>query len=267
MGGTNLRAARIDDGKIAAQLHEPCLAKGTESEVLRQFYSLISRLYDRPIDRIGVAVPSIVDHERGIIYNTVNIPAWKEVHLKALLEEQFNVETCVDNDVNCFVNAERLYGMGQQFHNFVGITIGTGIGAGIVINDQVYRGINTGAGELGCLPYLDGTYEDYTSSMLFNKWQTTGEIEAAKAAEGNRTALERWQILGHHLGKFLQAILYTYAPEAIIIGGGITQSRPLFEAAMLASMRKDFAYPSEIERVQVLFSTLKDSNILGAAQL
>ena len=267
MGGTNLRAARIEDGKITAQLHEPCLAKGTETEVLRQFYSMIDRLYDRPIDRIGVAVPSIVDHERGIIYNAVNIPAWKEVHLKALLEEQFNVETHVDNDVNCFVNAERLYGKGQPFKNFVGITIGTGIGAGIVINGQVYRGINTGAGELGCLPYLDGTYEDYTSSLLFNKWETTGEIEASKAAEGNAAALEHWQLFGHHLGKFLQAILYTYAPEAIIIGGGLTQSQQLFEAPMLASMRDGFAYPSEIERVQVLFSTLTDSNILGAAQL
>lgn len=267
MGGTNLRVARIENGKIITQLQEPCKAFGTKDEVLEQLYRMISQLNNGQINRIGVAVPSIVDSQKGIIYNVQNIPSWKEVHLKALLEEHFQIETRIDNDVNCFVNAERIYGVGRPFHNFVGITLGTGVGAGIVIDDKLYRGIDTGAGEIGCLPYLDGIYEDYTSSMLFRKWNTNGKEEAEKAAKGDKQSLERWKKLGFHLGKLLQVILYTYNPEAIVIGGGLALSRLLFEKEMISSMRENFVYPREAERVQVRFSTLKDSNILGAAEL
>lgn len=267
MGGTNLRVARIEDGKIVKQLSEPCRAAGTETEVLEQFYRLIDPLHHSQVTRIGVAVPSIVDYRKGIIYDMQNIPSWKEVPLKAILERRYGTETIVDNDVNCFVNAERLYGSGRAFRNFVGITLGTGVGGGIVIDGQVYRGIDTGAGEIGCLPYLDGIYEDYASSQLFKRWNTTGQAEAEKAGSGDEEAKRRWHEFGSHVGKLLQVILYTYNPEAIIIGGGIAQSYALFENEMLASMRSKFAYPGEAARVKVLFSKLKDCNILGAAQL
>lgn len=267
LGGTNLRAARIENGILAAQLQEPCKANGTEKEVLDQIIRMISRLNNGEIKKMGVAVPSIVDYNQGIVYDVQNIPSWKEVHLKAILEERFGIETQVDNDVNCFANAQRVYGEGRGFHNFVGITLGTGVGAGIVIRDKVYRGMDTGAGEIGCLPYLDGIYEDYTSSLLFKKWNTTGEADAAAAMAGNAEAQAHWHELGYHLGKLMQVVLYTYNPEAIIIGGGIAQAHALFEDAMHKAMHENFLYPGEANRVKLLFSNLQDSNILGAAEL
>lgn len=264
MGGTNLRVARIEDGKVVELVKEPCNATGTEEKVLEQFYRMIAQVMTPEVERIGVAVPSVVDYEKGIVYDVMNIPSWKEVHLKEKLEACFHVTTTVDNDVNCFVNAEYRLGAGRGYRHVVGITLGTGVGAGIVTNGEVYRGANTGAGEVCCLPYLDGNYEEYTSSQLFKKWNTTGQAEAEKADKGDATAIARWNELGHHLGKLLQAILYTYDPECIVIGGGIAQSAFRFKDAMMESLREGFQYPHEIENLHIAFSELKDCNILGA---
>lgn len=264
MGGTNLRVGRIENGKVVALLSEPCKAQGTEEEVLDQFYRMIAELITPEVTRIGVAVPSVVDYEKGIVYDVMNIPSWKEVHLKEKLEARFGVNTTVDNDVNCFVNGEFLYGVGKGYNHVVGITLGTGVGAGIVTNGAVYRGSNTGAGEICCLPYLDGNYEEYTSSQLFKKWNTTGKDEAEKADKGDEKAIARWNELGYHLGKLLQVILYTYDPECIIIGGGIAKSAFRFEKSMMDSLKENFQYPHEIERVKIAFSELENCNMLGA---
>lgn len=267
LGGTNLRVALVGDEGIISQVSEPCKAQGTENEVIEQICGLIDMVKTDDIASIGIAVPSVVDFQQGIVYNVVNIPSWQEVHLKQILESRYHVPAWVDNDVNCFVAGEKAFGAGRGFHNIVGITLGTGVGAGIVVDDKVYRGSNTGAGEIGCLPYLDGIYEDYTSSQLFKQWNTTGKEESDKADAGDPEAIARWETLGYHLGKLLQVILYTYDPEAIIIGGGIAQSRRHFEKAMMASLHEGFMYPHEAERVKIIFSELKDCNILGASAL
>ena len=264
MGGTNLRVGRIENGVVAQLVQEPCRAQGTEEEVLEQFYSMIAEVITPEVERIGVAVPSVVDYEQGIVYNMMNVPSWQEVHLKELLEAKFGVKTTVDNDVNCFVRGEFLYGAAKGCKNVVGITLGTGLGAGIVANGEVYRGANTGAGEVCCLPYLDSNYEEYTSSQLFKKWNTTGKDEAEKADKGDAQAIAHWNELGYHLGKLLQVILYTYDPEVIIIGGGIAQSAFRFKEAMMESLKENFQYPHEIERLKIAYSTLKDCNLLGA---
>ncbi len=264
MGGTNLRAARIEDGKVAQLVQESCLSEGSEQEVLDQFYRLIESVITPEVERIGVAVPSVVDYSRGIVYDVMNIPSWKEVHLKEKLETRFGVWTTVDNDVNCFVNAEYRFGSASGYQHVVGITLGTGVGAGIVTNGEVYRGANTGAGEICCLPYLDGNYEEYTSSQLFKKWGTTGAEEAEKANRGDSEATARWNELGYHLGKLLQVILYTYDPECIVIGGGIAKSSFRFQDAMMESLRENFQYPHEIEHVKIVFSELENCNLLGA---
>lgn len=77
---------------------------------------------------IGIGVPSVVDREKGIVYNVVNIPHWEEVHLKEILEACFSVPVYVDNDANCFALGERIFGEGKTVDNFVGLTLGTGLG-------------------------------------------------------------------------------------------------------------------------------------------
>ena len=267
LGGTNLRVARVEEGKVVAQVAEPCKANGTKDEVTAHICQLIQQVFTAEVSRIGVAVPSVVDYEKGIVYNVQNIPSWDEVPLKAILEDRFGVETHVDNDVNCFVWGEKTLGAGQPYKNIVGITLGTGVGAGIVIDGKLHRGANTGAGEIGCMAYLDADYEHYTSSQFFKAHGTTGKDEAEKLAAGDESAKALWTEFGYHLGKLMQVILFAYDPDCIIIGGGIAASAPLFEHAMQVSMRQNFPYPHEAENVKIVFSTLKDCNLLGASQL
>lgn len=267
LGGTNVRAARIEGEHILAQQAIRCNAQGSEDEVLGQITSLIDSLWDDSVGRIGIGVPSVVDFRRGIVYNLQNIPSWREVHLKERLEHRYGVAVGVDNDVNCFVLGEHRFGSARGMNNVVGITLGTGLGAGIVVEGEVYRGANTGAGEIGCLPYLDADYEQYCSSHFFSRSHTDGSALAARAAAGDAEALAVWNEFGHHLGKLLQVILFAYDPETIVVGGGIAASGALFEQAMLQTMREGFPYPHVFDHLKVCFAQLDNANLLGASQL
>lgn len=267
LGGTNIRAARITDGEMERHAAVSCHADGSEQDVLDQLYALIDQLLDHRVERIGIGVPSVVDFTRGIVYDVQNIPSWKEVRLKELIEGRYHLETRVDNDVNCYVLGEKYFGSARAFSDIVGITLGTGIGAGIIINGAIYRGHDTGAGEIGCLPYLDGIYEQYCSGMWMRRLGLDAALLSRQAAAGDETALAVWRRFGHHLGKVMQAVLLAYNPEAIIIGGGIAKGAPYFETSMRRSMADGFPYPREIEHTRVLFSSLENGNLLGASKL
>ena len=129
-----------------------------------------------------------------------NIPSWQEVHLKEILENDFSVPVAVNNDANCFALGAWRYGEGKGTQNMVGLTIGTGIGAGIIIDGKLYNGVNTGAGEIGSLPYLDADYEFYCSSRFFSKLHgDTGANFAKLALAGDKEALAVWQEFGSRI--------------------------------------------------------------------
>ena len=101
-------------------------------ETIQALISIISEVFDKEVLSIGIGVPSVVDRRAGIVYNVANIPYWEEVHLKELLTQRFSVPVFVDNDANCFALGERYFGKGQTVSNFVGLTIGTDLGGGII---------------------------------------------------------------------------------------------------------------------------------------
>lgn len=267
LGGTNIRVAKVCNNTIVSIKKETCKAQGTEQEILQQIQTMIDELIDCDVTTIGFGIPSIVDTEKGIAYNLVNIPSWKEVHLRTYFENQYHVPVKVDNDVNCFVLGEQRFGSLKGFKDVVGITLGTGVGAGIIINKQLYRGLKTGAGEIGCLPYLDDCYETYCSSGFFSKHNTTGEQLFKEAKNSNIAAKRLWEEYGYHLGKLLQVVFYTYAPQAIVIGGGLSQASEFFNYAMIESLHEGFLYPSELNEATICYSKLSNSNLLGASCL
>jgi glucokinase len=267
LGGTNIRAAIIENGSIVRQVATACQADGSEQEIISQLFSLIDQLIDPEIKMIGFGVPSVVDFYSGTVYDVQNIPSWKEVHLKEIMEKKYGIETRVDNDVNCFVLGEKYFGEGRSFHDIVGITLGTGVGAGIIIDDKIYRGADTGAGELGNLPYLDSNYEQYCSSLWMKRHHVDARELSEKASRRDEQALSLWHEFGEHLGKLLQAILFTYNPQVIIIGGGISKGAAYFEKVMCESLGRDFPYQREVDNTKIVFSQLEDGNLLGASML
>ncbi len=266
LGGTNIRIAQVEDGKCLNKVSVACLAQQDASTVLSQLSRLIEEMMNETVDGIGIGVPSIVDSEKGIVYNVANISSWKEIHLKEILENEFKVAVAINNDSNCFALGESLYGEGQPYANMVGVTIGTGIGAGVVIDHRLYCGQYVGAGEVGSFPYLDSDFEHYCSSFFFKRHDTTGVSAAEKAKLGDRAALDIWTEFGMHLGNLMKVILFAYAPQAIVLGGGIVSAFPFFKDAMEDAMQS-FPYKVISDNVRVVASSRKDSSLLGASAL
>lgn len=267
LGGTNIRAAQVENGQILEKRIVPCPAQESAEHVVETLCGLIAQLMTPQVTAIGAGIPSVLDWKEGIVYNVANIPAWKTVPLKQILEERFQVPVSLNNDANCFALGVAQSGEGKDFENFVGITLGTGVGAGIIIDRHLYNGRNTGSGEIGSLPYLDSDYEHYCSSQFFTAhYGKTGKDFALAAEAGEAEALKVWEEFGYHLGKLIQAVMFTYDPEAVILGGSIAGAFPYFEKAMWKTVA-EFPYPMSVERLQILPSTLNDAAIWGAAGL
>lgn len=270
MGGTNLRAALVTEAGIRQKVQAPCPAQGTEDEVLEALFSLIAPLADEAGDRlegIGAGIPSVIDRDLGLVYDLTNIPSWRCVALGKALAERFSCRVELDNDSNCFTLGEARYGAGRDYRNFVGVTLGTGLGAGVVIDGRICRGEDDGVGEIGAIPYLDSDVEHYCSSHYFaDRCQTTAGELSALARSGDASALAAWHDFGCHIGQMVKIAMLAYAPEAVILGGGIARSLDLFEEAMYGEIA-DYPFRMAAKRIRVWPSRLEDAALLGAASL
>lgn len=267
IGGTSLKIGLVENGVIVNQISRNVDNKATESETLLSLLEAIDNIINSDVTSIGIGVPAVVDPLTGIVYDVQNIPSWKKVPLKDIIIKRYNLPVYINNDANCFALGEKIFGKGKDYENFIGLSIGTGIGMGIIINNKLYNGVLCGAGEVGMLPYKDGILEDYSSSLFFlKKYHQTAEELSISANKGNKKALQAYTEFGLHLGECLKSILYMYAPESIILGGSISKSFSLFKEAMELSL-KSFAYQKQIENLKIDTSNQEGIAILGAASL
>lgn len=268
LGGTNMRAGRISDNRLIEQASRPTPKDAKKCEdTLDVLVEVIRAVWNEDVKGIGIGVPSVVDRKKGIVYDVVNIPHWKEVHLKELLESQFNVPVYVDNDANCFALGERFFGEGRNYENFVGLTIGTGLGGGIIQQGKLLSDANCGSGEFGMLPYKEEILEYYCSGSYFmNIWGIDGKEMYDRAMRKDDLALEAYRQFGEHVAAAIKMVVLTIDPEMIVFGGSVAAAHTLFEDSMYENL-KDFAYPNSIKNLQIRFSTIENSGILGAASL
>lgn len=267
IGGTNIRAGIESGGHITRQNQTLLANKHSLSATLDQLMEVIRPLTAYPVKGIGIGVPSVVDVNKGIVYNVMNIPSWEEVALRDIVEKEFNLPVSVNNDVNCFVLGEHRFGLARKFRSVIGMAIGTGLGSGIIIDNHLYAGKNCGAGEIGMLPYKDSVLENYVCSRFFEDSLGIDAFAAHEAAlKGNRKAIEVWEEFGVHLGAVVKAIMYTYDPEAIVMGGSIAKANRFFQESMLESIQ-DFAYPESLKKLTLLLSENENIALLGAAAL
>ncbi len=267
LGATNIRGAVVNGEHISDIVSRRIHTKGTEEQVLEDVYWLIDALIDSETKAIGIGVPSVVDVKLGIVYDVVHIPSWKEVPLKQILETRYKIPVFVNNDANCFALGEHYFGKGKDIDNMIGLTLGTGLGAGVIINNHLYAGKNCGAGEFGMVDYLDNNYEFYASGSFFhNVYGLNGEDIFKNAKNGDKEAIKLYHELGIHLGNAIKMIMYTYDTELIILGGSVQLAYEFFEKAMWERINT-FGFPKSIEQLQIKTSALANSGILGAAAL
>lgn len=268
LGGTKVAAGKITGG-ILVQQGSAKINQDSEDpmDAVRLMMELIAQFMDSQVQGIGVGVPGLVNRERGIVYDVLNIPNWKEIPLKALLEEKFSVPVYVDNDANCFAMGEYRYGAFAGNDDFVGITLGTGMGSGIIKNGALIPDAHCCSGEFGTMSYLDGIYENYTCGMYFKlKYGKNGEEVAMKAGEGESWALNAFGEMGTHLGNAINTIIMAVDPPLVVIGGSVAKAREFYQEAMWESIRK-IPFPSVLENFRVEFTETADIAIKGAAAL
>ena len=267
LGGTNVRAAAVRGGKIVARAVRRISGKAAEEVVLGEIFETIDEVIGGEVSGIGIGVPSVVDVERGIVYAVENIPAWREVPLKDKLESRYGCPACVNNDANAFALGELHFGKGRGYRNMVGLTIGTGLGAGIIIGGRLYSGPNCGAGEIGSIPYRDATVERYAAGQFFqHEAGAGGDVVFERALRGDAEALRLFHAFGLELGHAILTILYAYDPELIVLGGSISRAYRFFEAGLRERL-KSFAYQHVLETLVIAPSETEDAATLGAAAL
>ncbi len=267
LGGTNLRVGKFNALNLISMSSSSISSKASEKIVLEEIYQAIDSVFDKSVKAIGLAVPSVVDIEKGIIYNAENIPSWKEVHLKELFEERYGVEVFVNNDANAFVLGEAYFGKGKPYKNIVGLTLGTGLGCGIVIDKKLYNGSNCGAGEISMMKFKAHNLEYYSSGQFFiGEYGIEGAELYRMAINNDKKALKAFERFGHQFGEVIMMILYTYDPDIIILGGAVSKSFKFFEGGMRESL-KEFAYPHIIKKVKIEISDNDNIALLGAISL
>ena len=267
IGGTNIRAGIELGGSITRQNNLLLKDKDSLSSTIFQLVELIRPLTKFPVKGIGIGVPSVVNVDKGIVYNVMNIPSWEEVALRDIIQDEFNLPVSVNNDVNCFTLGEHRFGLAQKYKSVVGLAIGTGLGSGVIIDNQLYTGNNCGAGEIGLLPYRDSILENYVCNNFFlNTMLVNASVAHEAALNGDLKAIETWREFGEHMGTVIKTVMYTYDPEAIVIGGSIAKAHQFFKTAMLESLR-DFAYPESVRRLTIMLSENENIALLGASAL
>lgn len=257
VGGTNVKIALVDEnGNIAYSNTVPTHAEMglnyTIENIKQAIKDLISETHVENLEGIGFDFPGQIDYKNGIVKLAPNIPGWVDIPIAKIIEDEFHVPVKIDNDVHCAALGELKYGAGQGCENFICMTVGTGIGSGIVLDGKLIRGATNVAGELGhikltmhegelcgcgdygCLeayasgPSIVKMAQDYINGGKSTKYkemaagnEITPYIVSEAAKLGDPVAQRIFTKTGEYIGFGLVSVINLLNPEKIIIGGGV----------------------------------------------
>lgn len=276
IGGTGIQIAYVDENDgILKQVKIPTDADKGGKDILKRIGDEIETMVDNDIVGIGVGTAGQIDNE-GTIRSTANIKNWTGLNIKGILEERFNLPVQVVNDVQAMALGEMTYG--YSFPNMISLAIGTGVGGAIITDGKLYRGSNGSAGELGhtiLVPFGSpcgcgsmGCVERYISGPAIERiyFEKTGihkdGIDIFKEEEDASKEVIQ-EFLGY-LNITLANIANTFAPEAIVLSGGVAQSLDRYMDEIERSAQKSSL--SANQKVKILQSKLShDAMVLGAA--
>ena len=267
IGGTSIVAARFSENEMLEKREVPTGADRPAGQIMESLYEAIALVLTDEVVGIGIGMPGFMNAETGEIMQINNIPSFNGYAIKPRVEERFNLPTFQNNDANCFALGETYYGAGKKYTNLVGVTLGTGLGGGIILNRKIHTGLMGGAGELGCVPFHGGISEDICSAALFkNKYKTTGTELYKKAKSGDQAALAVFDELAHNIGELFRIVMYVLAPEAFIVGGSVANSWDLLEKPLRDEVN-NFLVPMISKNVDLVRAELDNAGLYGAAAL
>jgi glucokinase len=274
LGGTSMRASSVhSDGTSKAIVRRPTLRTRSAEEIVADLVALI-RAASAPEETpaaIGIGVPTVVD-ERGVLTACDNLPTMGGIDLRTRLIESFGCPVQLENDANCFALGEWWLGSGRGARNVCGLTLGTGIGCGLVLDGRLYRGSHGWAGEIWQSPLGSTTVESQVCGRALEAFyaratgaQRSAEEIAARAASGEVEACDVFGAFGRALGNVVAILLATIDPEVVVFGGSIAKAFPYFRGAMEEALAM---YSRTSCRVRLEPSKLGElAPLLGAARL
>jgi glucokinase len=265
LGGTNVRAGLVQNGKIIALEARPHSPKASAETIIDQICQTIAKVLRPDVSGIGVGVPTVVN--KGIVYSPNNIPSWKVVPLQKILERRFHIPVVLNNDAKCFALGELHFGAGRGYKNLVGLIVGTGLGAGVVINGKLYSGSNSGAGEIGSIAYKGKDFEHYCSGRFFRReFGLDGATLYARAKNGDLEAQAMFAAFGDHFASVIMALLYAYDPEIIVLGGSVIKAYPYYEKRVREKL-KTFHFQNAVKRLKIARNKKENIAVIAAASL
>lgn len=299
VGGTKVAVASLQAGRLSAPYVEPTVLNSAE-RLIEQLVRLIAQVRTTQARAIGVGVPSVVEFATGRIRNSVNIPL-VDVPLRSMLSEQVGLPVYVDNDANCAALAEAYEGERLTSTQLVMMTVGTGVGGGLVLNGRVYRGATGAAPELGhTMIGLDlragapaatgwpraGSLEALASGsaldqlahdaarlhpssplgrILASDGAVSGRDAVAAAAGGDPVAVALITVLGERLGIGIANAINLFDPFEVVIGGGVSAAGELLLAPARATAAR-FTLPGVGTETRIRLARHgAEAGVLGAA--
>lgn len=265
IGGTKMHFARVESGVVVAEERIPTDACRPNEEIVADVVKGIRSVLTDQVSAIGIGIPGLVDMHEGVIKKLNNIPCWNGFAIKEALEKELNIPVFIGNDANCFALGEKHFGKGKEAASLVCLTLGSGVGAGVVIDHKLHEGNCMMAGEFGGIKYMTADYEVYCGGKFFATFHGKTALEMSQAAAtGDEKALAAFAEFGDHVGNLIQAIIYSYGPDTIIMGGSLLKSYAFFRDAMNANLAA-FAHPHVIEATRIDVSDDPHMPVLGAA--
>jgi glucokinase len=282
LGGTKIAAAlATPNGKIVTDVNIPTEAQKGQQQVIdnikKAVYTLI-RGQKVKISSLGIGVPGPIDYEKGIVIEPPNLPGWKRVNLKKILEKEFKVPVHLDNDANCAALAEAYFGAGKKARHFIYMTISTGIGGGIIIDRKLYRGAIGAAGEFGHM-VIDskgyvcgcgnvGCLEALGSGTAIKRRAGMDAISVELAArQGDKKAQKVIAETAHYLAIGIANLVNIFNPELVVLGGGVSKMRELLLTPIRQEF-KEYALTLPAKNVRIVRAKLgAESGVLGAVAL
>lgn len=293
IGGTKCAVvtASWDGEKITLLKKAACSTDLSVSpeEMIRRLTDMADTILTGAPDRVGISCGGPLNSEKGIILGPPNLPGWDHVEIVKLLQMRYRVPVTLQNDANACAVAEWKFGAGRNTRNMIFMTFGTGLGAGLILNGQLYTGTNDNAGETGHIR-LDrfgpigygkrGSFEGFCSGgglaqlgymlaletaqkgvypQYFHKGMSAGDITAktiaAAARAGDATALEVYRVCGEYLGRGLSLLIDLLNPELIVLGSIFARCQDLLWPAASAVIQEE-ALPASLGCCRVVAAQL-----------
>lgn len=290
LGATNVKFGLINKDRIVLKRVLPTRSFTSKENLISGLCQNIKRILSMAgiskenILGIGFGLPGPIDSRKGIVHYFPNIKGWHNVALRRIIQKKMGLAVFIDNDANLMSLAEARLGAAKGKKNIVGITLGTGVGGGILVDGSLYRGSGLVAGELGHIPLNEngpkcncggiGCLERYIGNryILENARKAFGknislEDLSLLANQGSGKAKKIWRGVAGHLGIALTAVVNFFNPDTIVIGGGVSSAGRI----ILDNVRKVIkvrAMPTHGKSVKVVKAKLgNDAGILGAGLL